>query len=183
MVIASPAPDEPNLNWTLAQLEQFIQVCLKRTAVDAWMTGKALKLARRKVKEAQRKWTDWKRSHGYSDTMVSRYIRLYELYESADALANMGVIKACEKAGILTPRGKAASQSEDKHRPEQDGPYAWAIDNGDDTLLDCLAELDDYLAAVLALGDKERLRSIVGLPDARTRMESIRKQLDLLLAV
>ena len=126
MLIARFCPDEPSNDWTLEQLETYITTALKRTAIDAWLLGKALKCARRKVNQAKKQtWTDWKRCHNFSDTMVSRYIRLFEFYESADALGDMGVIEACEQAGILAPRGKSSRESKDQ--PEQNGPYAWAV--------------------------------------------------------
>ena len=185
MITTCAFPEEPNLNWTLEQLETYITTAIKRTAIDAWRLGKALKCARRKVNEAKKQtWTQWKRAHNYSDTMVSRYIRLYESYESTDALGDLGVIEACEKAGILTPRGKAAPQSEDKHQPEQDGPYAWAMHDGDDDeLVACLADLDDCLGSVLASGDQELLRTLVALPDFQERLGSVRKRLDVLAEV
>src|SRR5580658_972432 len=86
---------------TLAQIEIRIQVIFKRNAQDAWELGMLLDLAEKKVKEeGKQTWTAWKRSHGLSDTMVSRYVRLYKRYDSPDALIGLGVIEACELAGI-----------------------------------------------------------------------------------
>ena len=172
--------NEPDVTWTLQQLEQFIHTTLMRTSRDAWVTGKALKLARRKVKEEKAiTWTTWKRTHGYSDTTCSRYIRLFEFYETADALAGMGVIEACERAGILA-RGKPDKSAGDK-QAKSDEPYAWAIKENDDQLLTCLTELDDWLGDVVESGDQTRLQCVVALPNLRPRVESIGRRLAKLL--
>ena len=181
MKVVLPRPCEPNADWTLQQLEEFIHTTIKRTAEDAYRTGKALKLARRKVKEAKTMtWTQWKQVHGFSDTTVSRYIRLFESYESVDALGNLGVIEACEKAGILA-RGK--NDREPRKAAQAQEPFAWAIDEHAHQLLDSLADLDDSLGEVLGSGNAERLRDLAGQPDLRARLDSVKKRIDRLLQV
>lgn len=91
--------DVPSDSWSLDQLGTFCQKRNQRMAVDAWLTGKALAVAKAKTKHGG--FTAWKQRYGFKDATVSRYIRLFEAYDSPAALGKRGIMEALREAEIV----------------------------------------------------------------------------------
>ena len=130
----------PNKSWSLSHLGQFCVSRFGKMAIDAWWIGKAMGIAKAK---AGRNFQAWKVEHGFSDSMVSRYMRLYEAYKSPELLEGKRIYPALEEAGIRTRKPEAGSTEATPlgacHNPDvtTEGYPSWAIpddDEGDEVL-------------------------------------------------
>ena len=96
---------KPNDKWSLDQLGKYCRTKTDRMAVDAWLAGKAMALA--KEKTVHGRFSDWKRKWGYSDATVSRYIRLYKSHKAPESLRGKEIMEALRAADIVLPRAVA----------------------------------------------------------------------------
>lgn len=86
--------DIPGDEWSLEQLGQFCRLRRDRIAIDAWLIGKALTLAKQM---SRRRFGAWLNEQGYSASTACRYMRLYRSYESPDQVAGRGLVESLEE--------------------------------------------------------------------------------------
>jgi len=91
--------ERPNDTWTIEQLTEYCRQSVGRLAIEAWYLGKAFALVRQQLISTKGAFDKWKRSAGWSDSIVSRYVRLHEKTKLAD-IKKMNVTDACRAAGI-----------------------------------------------------------------------------------
>ena len=109
---AAEVPDE---NWSLERLASFIKVSLRRTAVQAWLIGKALTLAREKHR-ANRDWLRWLESEtGISKSSAYRMIKLAEWFE-LNEIERQPEIGVCE----LLDAAKEDGDDDEEDADEED---------------------------------------------------------------
>jgi hypothetical protein len=101
----------PSDDWSLDELGQFCVAQDRRMALDAWMTGKAIYLAKERCNKEKESFTSWKSQHGFSHAKVSRYMRLYAAFageEDLKRLSELGIMDALREAGIAAAKEKNA---------------------------------------------------------------------------
>lgn len=114
----------PETHWTLDQLGAFCLSRHQRLAADAWAIGRAMCLAKERCDEGSQSFTAWKQTHGFTDAMASRYMRLFTSFTSAEdreRLSTIGIMAALEEAGIVKPR-KSQSNSGETVRSQKPVP-------------------------------------------------------------
>ncbi len=105
----------PDETWSLDQLGSFCRERSERMAMDAWLVGKAMVLAKERVRLECASFTKWKRLHGFSDPTASRYMRLYKSYPSEDdrkRLSTLGIMEALREAGITKTSSTTTTRDE-----------------------------------------------------------------------
>jgi len=113
-------------SWSLKKIGDYCVKLKQRTALDAWVLGRLFVIAKSKAK-AKGRFTDWKRKHGFSNATVSRYVRLYKAFPTAEDrahLVDIGVMKALEEANVVS--GTEAPRREDRRQVAAGKPVAAA---------------------------------------------------------
>ena len=109
--------ETPSEKWSLARLGQFCVERHQRMAVDVWLVGMAMTLAKDRCKKEGESFTDWKKEHGFSNATASRYMRLYEFHDTEDKverLKSIGVLQAFIEADLEAPRQTKPRQASAK---------------------------------------------------------------------
>lgn len=180
---------EPSEKWSLETLGKYCRAKTDRIAADAWQTGKAMALAKKKTTHGQ--FSAWKRKWRYSDATVSRYIRLFAAYKSAESLRGKGTMEALRQADIVAPkpmppaplvvvpgkhmadRAKAVARRPEKSPPSTPAKYAWAVDEPSDFNL--YDEVEDIEHEVEATSETVVRLEVERLP---TAFATLKRQLD-----
>ncbi|MGA2616499.1 MAG: hypothetical protein ABSF26_02745 [Thermoguttaceae bacterium] len=134
--------DTPSEKWSLMRLGQFCIQRHQRMAVDVWLVGKAMTLAKERCKKESKSFTDWKREHKFSNATASRYMGLYRKYESDEAferLRTVGILQALTEAGLEAPRerkprqpaAKRSAAGRKKPGVTNGGKPSWAVNSPD----------------------------------------------------
>lgn len=126
----------PNEKWSLQRLGDFCVARRNRLADDAWWIGKAILLAKAKTKHGE--FGEWKKTHGFSDAIASRYMRLATKHESPEKIEGRKITEVLFEEGILPP-GKAKKRTALK---EPIGFPSWAVLGPDDEFVPEIVETD-----------------------------------------
>lgn len=130
----------PAANWSLDRLGTFATTLEKKMALDAWLLGKTLSLAKERCKKDGVMFTDWKEQYlSISDASVSRYMRVFESFPEDEAEGKLKQLTlslvyeevGCDPHKSEKSRVKAKGKSEAKPEPkpkkkEEDQPPVWA---------------------------------------------------------
>jgi hypothetical protein len=152
----------PDETWSLERLGDFCVSRINRLAEDAWWIGKAILLAKSKTKHGS--FSTWKRKHGFSDSMVSRYVRLAEKFDSPTEIEGRKITDVFFENGILPqPKPRASAGV----IPSSVVP-SWAVIGPDDPLPEIVevdAGEDAPTIPMPSLHDKLRYDLALSLPD------------------
>ena len=128
--------ETPNEKWGLDRLGKFCAERYEQMAIDVWMVGKAMFLAKERCRKEGKQFTTWKREHKFSNATASRYMRVFQLYQSdeqLDQLKSIGPLKAYVDAGVEAPRERIPRQPRAGKKPsvstdENPKPLSWAVE-------------------------------------------------------
>ena len=123
-----PTDTIPDESWSLDQLAQFAcnglaeskrltaeATCLARkSTVQVFWAGCALKIAKPKVKSEEKNWGDWLEERGIPRTNAWEATELHRLAKKVEAVADLGLTEAKQKFGITKPPKKRASEPKEK---------------------------------------------------------------------
>ncbi len=112
----------PQPNWTLERLRAFCQSTSRKWAKDAWLIGRAINLAEKKVRDAGGNWTQWQidACPGASYKTIRRWCQLARLVDERD-LDNVRLTEMYEKTGLLNRKKKPAAPPQEQ-QPEGEPP-------------------------------------------------------------
>src|SRR5205814_484456 len=97
----------PDASWSLDRLSQFVQKTMRRLAVDAWQIGKALAIARDKLKVA-RGYDAWVKERGLSKMTAHRYVKLAEAF-SLEEIRGKPLVQVYRQLDLVPPPKPKAS--------------------------------------------------------------------------
>jgi hypothetical protein len=123
-----PTDAIPDESWSLDQLAQFAcnglaeskrltaeATCLARkSTVQVFWAGCALRIAKPKVKSEGKNWGDWLEERAIPRTNAWEATELHRLAKKVEAVADLGLTEAKEKFGITKPPKKRASESKEQ---------------------------------------------------------------------
>jgi hypothetical protein len=138
---------EPNEQWTLPELAEYISGVARRSAEDAWRIGTALLIVRRRHRR-DRDFTKWVRANvGFHRATVYRYMGIAERV----SLDDCRVMTLTELYALVEGRReRRLSQAATK--------LSWAVEESDplaDRIDEISAALAEWLDGGVAVADRD----------------------------
>jgi hypothetical protein len=144
--VAPQSESLPDDSWDLERLARYAKTGLdeanrldreamvigRRSTVEIFRVGRALSIARRKVKTE--KWGDWGRwltEHEIKRTTAWEAVELFERAGSEEAIANLTASQAKKKYGITRPRRRDPQPCTESTRPPGSSTSSAAIPGGE----------------------------------------------------
>jgi len=118
--------DNPDISWSLSRLASFGRELIRRTAIDGWLLGKVLILARDRLK-AERRWLVWvKKEFKRSKSWAYQQIDLHKEL-SLEEVQHLPLTKAYK----LADAARAAQRPKKARTAQQKGKtnFSWAVDD------------------------------------------------------